>query len=251
MRAVITGGASGIGRATAQRLAASGDAEILLVDVSAEGLARAAAEVPGATTAVVDLGSAEAGELVAAAARERFEGLDALISNAGTLNDAPLLDLTLADYERAFAVNTRATWLLGKALHPLLKAAKGSLVATASLAGEQPTPPFGAYSASKAALIMLVKQLAFEWGPDGIRCNCVSPGTVHTPMTDAVYSDPGRRAERASHIPLRRVAGADDIADAIVYLAGPGARYVSGVNLVVDGGLQTTLMPLARALRQS
>jgi NAD(P)-dependent dehydrogenase (short-subunit alcohol dehydrogenase family) len=246
---VVTGAASGIGRATALRLGADDEtAELLLVDRDAAGLDAVARELPGATTLVADLSDPAVGERVAAAAGER---VDVLISNAGVCTAAPLAELELDEYERTFAINTRATWLLAKALYPALREARGAIVATASISGEQPTAPFGAYSASKAALIMLVRQLAYEWGPDGIRCNCVSPGTVHTPMTDAVYSDPGKRAERASHIPLRRVAVAEDLAAAIAFLAGPDARYVSGVNLVVDGGLQTTLMPLARALRPS
>jgi NAD(P)-dependent dehydrogenase (short-subunit alcohol dehydrogenase family) len=245
----VTGAASGIGRAAALRLVADDDTvDLLLVDRDAAGLDAVARELPSATTLVADLSDPAVGERVAAAAGER---VDVLISNAGICTAAPLVELELEEYERTFAINTRATWLLAKALYPALRDAHGCIVATASISGEEPTAPFGAYSASKAALIMLVRQLAFEWGPDGIRCNCVSPGTVHTPMTDAVYADPGRRAERASHIPLRRVAVAEDLAAAIAFLAGPDARYVSGVNLVVDGGLQTTLMPLARALRPS
>jgi NAD(P)-dependent dehydrogenase (short-subunit alcohol dehydrogenase family) len=95
---------------------------------------------------------------------------------------------------------------------------------------------------------MLVRQLAYEWGPDGIRCNCVSPGTIHTRMTDAVYSDSMRRADRARQVPLRRVGEPDDVAAAIVFLAGAGASYITGANLVVDGGLQTSLMPAIRGL---
>jgi glucose 1-dehydrogenase len=258
MRVVITGAASGIGRAIALRCVADAaqrgtPSELLLVDVAEERLEAVSRELSGAgartTTLVADLSRPDAGQLVGDVAQENFDGVDAFMSNAGILTSSPLLTMALEDYDRVFAVNTRATLLLAQALHPLLASAHGAIVATASLSSEQPTPPLGAYSASKAALVMLIRQLAYEWGPDGIRCNCVSPGTVHTPMTDSMYSDPARRAERASHIPLRRVAEPEDMAAAISFLAGPDARYVTGVNLVVDGGLQNGLMPAIRGIK--
>jgi glucose 1-dehydrogenase len=128
----------------------------------------------------------------------------------------------------------------------MLKASRGAIVATASISATQPTPPHGAYSASKAALVMLIKQMAYEFGPDGIRCNCVSPGMIHTGMTNSVYSDPTLRAERASQIPLRRVGDPEDVAAVVAFLAGPAAGYVTGVDLIVDGGVSTALMPTMR-----
>jgi NAD(P)-dependent dehydrogenase (short-subunit alcohol dehydrogenase family) len=106
----------------------------------------------------------------------------------------------------------------------------------------------GAYGPSKAALVMLVRQLAYEWGPDGIRCNCVSPGTTHTSMTEGTYADPARKSERASHIPLRRIGDPEDLAAAIAFLASSDARYVTGIDLLVDGGLGTSLLPAVRGL---
>jgi NAD(P)-dependent dehydrogenase (short-subunit alcohol dehydrogenase family) len=165
------------------------------------------------------------------------------VSNAGIIGRSSLLDLSLADYERSFAINTRATWLLAKAAHPLLAASKGSIVATASISAHEPTPPLGAYSASKAALIMLVRQMAVEWGPDGIRCNTVSPGSTHTAMTDARYSDPVQRAAAAQRNPLRTVGLPENQAAAIAFLLSPDAAYITGIDLLVDGGLSTMLMP--------
>jgi NAD(P)-dependent dehydrogenase (short-subunit alcohol dehydrogenase family) len=249
LRAVITGAASGIGAAVARRLRADGgpDAQLLLVDRAAAALQGVAAELD-ATALVADLSSPDAGEVVAAAAREALGGLDVLISNAGVAISAPLAELSLADWERTYAVNTRATWLLAKAAHPMLRESRGVLVATASVAAREPAAPVGAYASSKAALVMLVRQLAYEWGPDGIRCNCVSPGTTHTGMTDATYSDPALRAERASHLPLRRVSEPAEIAAVIAFLAGPDASYVTGVDVLVDGGLSTSLLPAVRGL---
>jgi glucose 1-dehydrogenase len=252
MRAVVTGAASGIGREVAARLvadaAARGEqARLLLVDREPDALGRVAAEL-GAALLVVDLARPDAGETVAEAAREHLGELDALISNAGIAPAGALVELSLDDWERTFAVNVRATWLVARACYPLLRAARGALVATASIAAREPSPPIGAYSPSKAALVMLVRQLAYEWGPDGIRANTVSPGTTHTGLTDATYSDPARRAERASHIPLRRVAGPEEIAAVICFLAGPDASYVSGSDVLVDGGFGTSLLPSVRGL---
>jgi NAD(P)-dependent dehydrogenase (short-subunit alcohol dehydrogenase family) len=252
MRVIVTGAASGIGRATAIRLARDAvnrgkTAHILLVDIAKEKLDETAAlvgaEKARAEVYAADLSDAAVAARVIDAARRAFDGLDALVSNAGVIQRSTLLDLSVADYERSFAINTRATWLLAKAAHPMLAAAKGSIVATASISGHEPTPPLGAYSASKAALIMLVRQMAVEWGPDGIRCNTVSPGSTHTAMTDARYSDPVQREAAAQRSPLRMVGLPENQAAAIAFLAGPDAAFITGVDLLVDGGLSTMLMP--------
>jgi len=247
VRAVITGAASGIGAATARRLAGADGARLMLVDRADEQLRRVAGEL-GAEALTVDLTMPDAGEQVAAAAGERLGGLDLLVSNAGVAISAPLSELSLEEWDLTYALNVRAAWLLAKAAYPLLREARGSLVVTASIAAREPAAPVGAYASSKAAVVMLVRQLAYEWGPDGIRCNCVSPGTTHTGMTDGTYSDPARRSERASHLPLRRIAEPDEVAAVIAFLASPDASYVTGIDLLVDGGLGTSLLPAIRGL---
>ena len=123
----------------------------------------------------------------------------------------------------------------------------GAIVATASISADHPTPPLGAYAASKAALVRLVEQMAIEWGPVGIRCNCVSPGPTLTGMTSRGYADAARRAQRESTIPLRRLGTAADIAGAVLFLLGTEAAFINGINLIVDGGLGRNLMPASGA----
>jgi NAD(P)-dependent dehydrogenase (short-subunit alcohol dehydrogenase family) len=159
--------------------------------------------------------------------------------------------MSLELYDRMFAVNTRATWLLAKHAVPLLAAARGAIVATASISAREPTPQIGNYSANKAALVMLIRQLADELGPLGIRCNCVSPGTTRTGINDFLLSDTKVREAREALLPLRRIGQPEDLAAAIAFLAGKDASYITGVDLLVDGGLNTTLMPaLANAARR-
>ena len=175
-------------------------------------------------------------------------GCDALASNAGIVEAHPLVELDLDAWQRTFDVNVRATFLLAKALHPLLADGGGAIVATASIASVVPAPRWGRTRRARRRSRCSSAQMAYEWGGDGIRCNCVSPGMTHTAMTDATYSDPGLRLERASHIPLKRIGEADDMAAAIEFLLSPGAAYITGVNLLVDGGWHTCLMPAVRGL---
>lgn len=257
MKAIITGAASGIGRAVAiqlSRQAAAREgrpAQVLLVDLNKEKLDEVAAllraEGTQAEVFAGDLTDTRIPAQVVATAEKAFGGLDVLISNAGIIGRASLLELSLEDYERAFQINTRTTWLLGRAAHPLLAAAKGCIVATASMSAFQPTSPLGAYSASKAALVMLIKQMALEWGPDGIRCNTVSPGSTHTGMTDQRYSDPAQREVAAQRNPLHMVGSPEHQAAAICFLASPEAAYITGTDLLVDGGMSTMLMKAAGA----
>lgn len=248
MRFVITGAASGIGRACAELLAAGsvvpGTHRMLLADRDAGNLDAVVGAIgPAAAGAVVDLSELDCGERVMAAAIAHMGGIDAVISNAGIIMGGTLTDLSAEQFDKIYAINTRASWLLAKAAHPHLKASRGAFIATASMSATQPTPGLGFYSSSKAALLMLVRQLCIEWGPDGIRCNTVSPGPTYTPMTAAGYADPARRDQRESNIPLRKLGRAEDVANAILFLASPLAGHISGIDVLVDGGMSNMLMP--------
>jgi NAD(P)-dependent dehydrogenase (short-subunit alcohol dehydrogenase family) len=248
MRVLVTGAASGIGRATCLRVARDGQrdgraAHVAAVDLPAAGagLDRVAAELKGLGAEVLtlqgDMGTAEDPGRAVASAVDRFGGLDGVVSNAGINRPGRLVDYAVRDWDAMFAVNTRATWLLAQAAYPALKAARGAIVAVASMSGSNAHANLGPYGPSKAAVIMLVQVLAQEFGRDGIRVNSVSPGMVRTGMTAAVYADAALAAERDALVPLGRVATPEDMADVIAFLLGPDARYVNGHDLVVDGGV--------------
>jgi NAD(P)-dependent dehydrogenase (short-subunit alcohol dehydrogenase family) len=247
MRVLVTGAASGIGRATCLRLArdarAQGrKAQVAAVDIGpSTGLDSLLDELrkldaePLALHA--DMGTADGPGRVVAEAASRFGGLDGLVSNAGINRPGPLADYAVDDWDRVFAVNTRATWLLAKAAHAALKASRGGIVAIGSMSGSNPHANLGAYGPSKAAVIMLVQVLAQEFGRDGIRVNAVSPGMVRTGMTARVYANQAIAAERDALVPIGRVATPEDMADVVAFLLGPDARYINGHDLVVDGGI--------------
>jgi NAD(P)-dependent dehydrogenase (short-subunit alcohol dehydrogenase family) len=179
---------------------------------------------------------------VIAAAMKAMGGISGIVGNAGIAAPARLVDLDVATWDRIFDINLRANWLLAKAAHPHLRKSKGAIVMLASMAGVMPQLPTGAYSPAKAGLIMLTEMMAMEWAPDGIRANAVCPGFVHTSMTDAIYTQPKLARGRAKLVPLGRVARPGDIADAIAFLLGPEASYITGQSLIVDGGLTRSIL---------
>jgi NAD(P)-dependent dehydrogenase (short-subunit alcohol dehydrogenase family) len=260
MRVIVTGAASGIGRATCLRLARDGraagrPAKIAAVDVGPspglDSLIEELAKLDAEGVAVhADMATADGPARAVGAAVGRFGGLDGVVSNAGINRPGPLVQYSVDDWDRVFAVNTRATWLLAKAAHPALKAARGALVAVGSMSGTNAHANLGAYGPSKAAVIMLVQVLAQELGRDGIRVNAVSPGMVRTGMTAKVYADERIAAERDALVPLGRVATPEDIADVIAFLLGPDARYVSGHDLVVDGAVSGNFLGRLPGLSQ-
>jgi glucose 1-dehydrogenase len=247
VRALVTGAASGIGRAVCLRLARDAKAggrkaQIAAVDLgpsaTLDSLVRELDGLGAATLPIHgDMATTDAPGRVVGEAVARFGGLDALVSNAGVNRPGPLVSYAVEDWDRMFAVNTRATWLLAKAGHAALAASRGAIVAVASMSGSNAHANLGPYGPSKAALIMLVQVLAQELGRDGIRVNSLSPGMVRTGMTEKVYQDPRIAAERDALVPLGRVATPEDMADVIAFLLGPDARYVNGHDLVVDGGV--------------
>lgn len=245
MRVIITGGSSGIGLSLAKLIAVRNPgSRLILVGRDTQRLEAAAADIPGAMPLTADLSDPDAAASIVQAAVAEMGGIDSVVSNAGAIYPGALAGISPEEFLRGFQINVHATFHLAQAAYPELKKSRGVLIATGSMAGRNPTPGLGSYSASKAALAMLIAQLATEWGPDGIRCNCVSPGTVMTPLNAHAYVDPDRRAERTGRIPLGRLGEPDDIANVIHFLLQPEAGFVTGVDLMVDGGAGGMLMPL-------
>lgn len=249
---LITGAASGIGRQLARRLAADAaasgaGARLALLDRDATGLQAVVDELDQGSVKArgfeVDLAVPASVDQTAADAIAWLGALDAVVSNAGVIVSGPLAELSVEDWDLAFHVNTRAAWLLGRACHAALADGGGSMVIVASLAATAATGGMGAYSPSKAAARMLAIQLAREWGADGIRVNCVSPGSTATGLTSAIFADSAVREARAATIPLGRIGQPEDVADVIAFLIGPDARFVTGADVPVDGGWSAALVP--------
>jgi NAD(P)-dependent dehydrogenase (short-subunit alcohol dehydrogenase family) len=249
--ALVTGAASGIGRATARRLAAEGDA-VLLVDRDADGLSAAADEIRAAGGGVVDVAvadvasSAECARAVAAAAR--LGPLRALICVAG-VTAAPDGIETLADdqLDRVLAVNVGAIFRLGRHAVPLLRGAGGGVIVTASSVHAFATMTDNAvYAASKGAIVALTRQLALDLAPDRIRAVCVAPGSVDTPMTRHELARRGLSAGDAGFATepgtIGRIAEAGEIAAVIAWAASDDAAVVNGTTIVADAGLLARLV---------
>jgi NAD(P)-dependent dehydrogenase (short-subunit alcohol dehydrogenase family) len=243
---VVTGAASGIGRAIALAFAQVG-AKIVALDRAAEGCTRTADEAKRAGAQAVPFvcDVTDANGIVAAAGEtlKAFGRCDVLVNNAGILRPGDVATVSLADWNALMQVNLTAYLSCAQAFgRDMLARGAGALVHIASIAASEPQAFSGAYSVSKAGVAMLSRQIAFEWGPRGVRSNTVSPGLVRTPMSEAFYQAPGVLERREAVVPLRRVATPADIADVVVFLAGDRARYVTGQEVVVDGGFAQTLM---------
>jgi len=243
---VVTGAASGIGRETAIQLAAVG-ARVVAIDRNANGCARTAEEVrkAGIPALALECDVTQADSVSAAADRAlaEFGRCDVLVNNAGILQPGRLEALSLSYWNGLLQINLTGYLLCSQAFgRDMLARGSGVLVHIASIAAWQPQAMSGAYSASKAAVAMLSRQLAFEWGPRRIRSNSISPGLVRTPLSESFYQAPGVKERREAIVPLRAIGGPLDIANVVVFLASSRAGYVTGQDIVVDGGLSQTLM---------
>ncbi|MFT4149924.1 MAG: SDR family oxidoreductase [Paracoccaceae bacterium] len=243
-RVVITGAGGGIGQALARAFAGQG-ARVVLVDRDQAQTAPLAAEL-GQGAFAVSCDMTDTAQIAAAAARvEEAGGADVLVNNAAILRPGALEGLSAADWTAMLQVNLTGYLAAAQAFGAgMLARGRGALVHVASIAGTQPQPNSGAYSASKAAILMLSRQLAYEWGPRGVRSNTLSPGLVRTPLSEAFYADPEVKARREAMVPLRRIAGPGDMADVALFLASDRAGYVTGQDIVVDGGLSQSIMGL-------
>jgi len=246
--ALITGGASGLGLEVARQMASEG-AALVLVDWDQPSLEAAVAEIARSGAEVRSLRGDVSDPATASAAfelaRSAFGRLDLLFNNAGIdpLRARSVVETEVSDWDRILEVNVKSAYLMSRAAIPLMReGGGGSIVNTASIAGIKPAGDETAYSVSKAAMVSLTGALALDFAPDGIRANCVCPGYMEKVMTDrrrdlTEEQQAARAAGAATRVPLGRQGTYEEVARAVLFLAGPDASYITGSALVVDGGL--------------
>jgi NAD(P)-dependent dehydrogenase (short-subunit alcohol dehydrogenase family) len=245
--AVITGAAAGIGRASALLFARAG-ARVALADAREPELARTAAEVRAeggeAAAIVADLARPEECAKVAEETVRAFGRLDVLLNNAGVgtmVVGGTVETIAPEAWDLAQDVNVRAIYLVSRAAIPAMRGAGGAIVNIASVSAYRasPTRPTHAYAASKGAVLALTRAMAASCGRDGIRVNAICPGTIRTRLTADIVDAAARAAKEGRGIPLGRVGEPEDVARCALFLASDDASFVSGAELVVDGGAMT------------
>lgn len=239
-RALVTGSTRGIGRAIAEGLIAQG-AQVVISSEDAADTARVAGELamPGCPCDVSD--DAALAALVDFTASE-LGGIDVLVCNAGITGQAgPFADIDMADYARVMAINLRSQVVLcNLALPHIAAAGGGSAVLISSLSGLRGNGRINAYALAKAGVAQLARNLAVEWGRRNVRVNAVSPGFIATELSQPLLDNAEFMARRMAMTPLRRPGTPQEVAGAVVFLASAAGAFVSGHNLVVDGGTVIT-----------
>lgn len=239
---IVTGAGGGLGSVMAQMFCRDG-ASVLILDLDEEKGSAVAEEIKAeggrAWFQKADVTSEEDWKSAVDFMVKEMGKLDVLVNNAGINIRKPIEEMNLAEWCAVMKVNTGSVFLGCKAVIPLMRSQGGGCIINISsvcgLIGHQYTPE--AYTASKGAVTLLTKSVASRYAKDGIRCNSVHPSTVDTPLVQILFKDPARKAERLGEVPLGRLATAEDVANAVLFLASDEASFLNGAALPVDGGV--------------
>ncbi|WP_422030218.1 SDR family NAD(P)-dependent oxidoreductase [Roseovarius sp.] len=245
--AIVTGAARGIGLATTKQFLDQGW-RVVMIDRDEPALAEEAGRLAEVDPVVCDVSQPEQVAEMARHVGESCESVDALVNNAGVADFGPIGETGFDRWRTVMETNLDGVFLVTQALTPALAGAKGAIVNIASISGLRASTLRVAYGTSKAGVMALTQQQAVELGEKGIRANCVCPGPVRTKLAMAVHSQAIIDAYHDA-IPLNRYGSEDEIASVITFLCSPGASYVTGQIIAVDGGFEATGIGLP-ALRQ-
>jgi len=245
-RAVITGGTKGIGKATVLEFLSLG-AEVIFTARNKEEVKAFETQLQKdghkAFGIVSDVSKKEGIDAIYSEVEKRWGNLDVLVNNAGINIRKAALDYSEEEYQKIIAINLTAPFLLSRKLHPFLKkSGKAAIVNVASVSAVMDTKTGSPYGMSKAGLVMQTKNLATEWAKDGIRVNAMSPWFTETPLTSDILKLKERIDPVLKHTPLGRVAQAEEMANVIAFLAMDKSSYITGQNIVVDGGITSTVI---------
>ena len=237
--AVITGGAAGLGADVARTLSEAGY-RIGIFDLGAERVAKAASKLENAVGIEADVTSPDQ---VAAAFAAFGEVPDLLVNNAGIVRFGPMEEQSVQDYIDVVNVNLLGSCFCARAIAPaMMDRGSGHIINFTSINGVHPAPGVGLYGPTKAAMANITQAMAIEWGPRGIRVNAIAPGMIDAGMSKPIFENPKVRSTRGGGVPLRCLGEAADIAEAVLFLDSDGAKYISGHELVVDGGVSISVM---------
>jgi 3-oxoacyl-[acyl-carrier protein] reductase len=236
--AIVTGGGSGMGAAIAETYAREG-AHVAVVDVDGDAAKKVARKIGNTAIAIAcDVTKrADIDDAVVETA-SAFGGLNVLVNNAGVAHlNKPVLEIDEKEFDRVFAVNVKGLFMFTQAVVPLMRGTGGVIINIGSTAGIRPRPGLSAYNATKGAVHNLTKTLAVELAPDKIRVCAIAPVATHTPLLPTFLGPaPGMREKFIATVPLGRLATAQDIADAALFLASDEAKFLTGNIMEVDGG---------------
>ena len=236
---IVTGAGAGIGAAIAVAGAEAGY-RVGVLDIDAEAAFHVAASLPDGVSLAAAVNDPEQIE----AALDQFgETPDAWVNNAGIVRFGPLMGLELDDWRSVIDVNLTGVFIGARAVaRRMAKRGSGAIVNITSINGLAPGPNAGAYGASKAGIALVTQQMSIEWGGLGIRVNSVAPGLIDGGMSAPILADPEFRERRTEKVPIGRLGGEDDIAAAVMYLCSDASDYVTGHQLVVDGGIVNSII---------
>ena len=237
--AIVTGAGAGIGKAICQKLSQN-NYRVGMLDLNEENVNEASKGVENSFPLLGDVTNQESIKK----AFEKFGEIpDLLVNNVGIVLFGPLEEHSVEDYSKSLNINLLGSFITSRILiNDMIKRGSGSIINMSSVNGVNPGIGIGAYPASKAGIISMTQQMAIEWGKFGIRVNCISPGFIDAGMSKPIYEDPKVRELRGGAVPSGRVGEADDIANAVLLLDSENASYVNGHNLVVDGGVISSVI---------